>query len=143
MASARNTRRWTATEAERVLEAWRGSGQSMSAFARGRGFDVQRLAWWRKRLAEWGSAAERRVDFAPAVVSAGGSPRVSVHLDDGIRIEVAEVEAVPPAWLAAHSRAKSLDSPSEMSIMAVASLRRARNSPMRYTSLPGPVSARP
>jgi transposase-like protein len=99
MASTRITRRWTAAEAERVVEAWRESGQSMSAFARQRGFDVQRLAWWKKRFAEWSGDHEHAARFAPAVISTTSGPRVSVRLDEGILIEVADVLAVPPAWL--------------------------------------------
>ena len=60
MANTRSRRRWTAAEAEGVVEAWRASGQSMRAFARQRGFDVQRLGWWKKRLAEW-SGGDARV----------------------------------------------------------------------------------
>jgi transposase-like protein len=55
----RRGRRWTAAEAERVLAAWRESEQSMSAFARQRGFDPQRLGWWKKRLAEWNAEGRR------------------------------------------------------------------------------------
>ena len=96
-------RRWTAAEARRVVAAWRESGQSMSAFARERGFDAQRLRWWRKRFAEWSSGGEERpVRFAPAVISTAGglvSPQVSLRLPEGVLIEVAGVGTVPPGWL--------------------------------------------
>jgi hypothetical protein len=77
----------------------------MSAFARQRGFDPQRLGWWKKRLAEWNAEGEEgRAHFAPAVISTPGDladPQVSVRLAEGVLIEVAEVSAVPPAWLSA------------------------------------------
>ena len=100
MASTRIARRWTAAEAERVVEAWRESGQSMRAFADERGFNVQRLGWWKKRLSEW-AGEERVARFAPAVIATSGGAHVSVRLAEGIVIEVAEVEAVTPAWLSA------------------------------------------
>jgi transposase-like protein len=43
-------RYWRATDAERVLEAWRRSGQSAAAFAREHGLSAARLLRWRARL---------------------------------------------------------------------------------------------
>ncbi len=44
-------RYWRAADAERVLEAWRGSGRSVAAFAREHGLSDRRLLRWRARLA--------------------------------------------------------------------------------------------
>jgi hypothetical protein len=44
--------RWTEARARAVLDACDRSGLTLSAFARQRGTGPQRLAWWRKRLAE-------------------------------------------------------------------------------------------
>ena len=41
---------WTEVEARGVLEAWRKSGASIEAFARGRGLVPQRLYWWKRKL---------------------------------------------------------------------------------------------
>src|SRR5213596_497992 len=43
-------RYWRAADAERVLEAWRRSGQSAAAFARQHGVSSVRLLRWRDRL---------------------------------------------------------------------------------------------
>ena len=43
-------RYWRATDAEQVLEAWRRSGQSAAAFARGHGLSAARLLRWQARL---------------------------------------------------------------------------------------------
>jgi transposase-like protein len=43
-------RYWRAADAERVLAAWRGSGQSVAAFAREHGLSATRLLRWRARL---------------------------------------------------------------------------------------------
>jgi len=50
MAALMMGRYWRAADAERVLEAWRKSGQSGAAFARDHGLSVGRLLRWRKRL---------------------------------------------------------------------------------------------
>src|SRR5213594_2311839 len=43
-------RYWRAADAERVLEAWRGSGRTVAAFAREHGLSAARLLRWRARL---------------------------------------------------------------------------------------------
>ena len=43
-------RRWGATDAERMLAAWRASGQSVAAFARQHGLSSVRLLRWRAQL---------------------------------------------------------------------------------------------
>jgi hypothetical protein len=48
----------TEIEARGVLEAWRKSGQSLEAYARGRGLVPQRLHWWKKKL-RFGTATNK------------------------------------------------------------------------------------
>ena len=47
---------WTEIEARGVLEAWRKSGLTVEAFARGRGLVPQRLHWWKRKLGFSGAA---------------------------------------------------------------------------------------
>lgn len=42
--------RWTAADAQRILELWPSAELSLSAFARRHGVDPRRLYWWRGRL---------------------------------------------------------------------------------------------
>lgn len=76
---------------------------SMSAFARKRGLNAQRLSWWRKRLGS-GQEGHAAVSFIPAVVRGTAAP-VTVRLARGIEVESADVAAVPPQWLAELVRA--------------------------------------
>jgi transposase len=50
MATKKVSKRWTATEAQRVLADLDRSGLSDRAFAKQHGLDPQRLWWWRRRL---------------------------------------------------------------------------------------------
>ena len=50
LAALMASRYWRAAEAERVVEAWRRSGQSGAAFAREHGLSCARLLRWRDRL---------------------------------------------------------------------------------------------
>ena len=104
-------RRWRQEDAEKVLAAWKESGWSLSRFADKQGVNVQRLSWWRKQLEERGRAGGRRrkrraagVSFVPAVLSAS-PPVVVLRFPRGVEIEVADVAAVPTAWLAAAVKA--------------------------------------
>ena len=49
-ATLSGNRYWRAAEAERVVEVWRRSGQSVAAFARQHGLSAARLLRWRARL---------------------------------------------------------------------------------------------
>jgi transposase len=51
LALYRTRRRWTVEEARSALAALRASGLSVNDFAIREGLDVQRLYWWRRRLA--------------------------------------------------------------------------------------------
>jgi transposase-like protein len=96
-------RHWSANQARTTLAAWRRSGLSLSAFARKRGVNAQRLSWWRKRLSD-GEAGRGAVAFIPAVVG-GTAPSVTVRLPRGVEVEAAELAAVAPKWLAELVRA--------------------------------------
>ena len=56
---------WTEIEARGVLEAWRRSGLSIEAFARGRGLVPQRLHWWKKKI---GFGVQNRKALVPVHV---------------------------------------------------------------------------
>jgi hypothetical protein len=45
-----NGRAWTDDEAQRILAAWRDSGESLSHFAHSHGLKPNRVRWWRDRL---------------------------------------------------------------------------------------------
>ena len=104
-------RRWRQEDAEAVLATWEKSGLSLSEFAVEQGVSVQRLSWWRKQLEKRGHVGRSRrkrraaaVSFIPAVMS-GSPPMVVLHLPREVEIEVADVTAVPTAWLAAAVKA--------------------------------------
>lgn len=99
---------WTATKAEQVLKAWRASGLSLSAFARGQGIVASRLHWWRKQLKKTSrkeSSAQKLVPMtltmAPMTAIGVGLGPVVVHDRTGMLIEITEPERVSPEWLAA------------------------------------------
>jgi hypothetical protein len=115
LAQMRGSRPWTSDEAGRVIEAWEGSGTTVTAFARGAGLVPQRLFWWIKRLGRRPQSAggvpegaERAAPvFLPVVVgeSAAGpswprGPAVTVEARHGVRIEVVELDARSAAWVA-------------------------------------------
>ena len=45
-------KRWNAAVAQKVLDEYSASGLTLTAFARTCGVNLQRLSWWRKRLAK-------------------------------------------------------------------------------------------
>jgi hypothetical protein len=97
--TAEGRRHWSADHARGILGAWSRSGLSLSAFARQQGVNAERLRWWHKRLGDVKDKGTA-VTFIPAVVSGQRSP-VVLRLPRGIEVEVADVTAVPPQWLAA------------------------------------------
>ncbi|MDX2090323.1 MAG: hypothetical protein SFX73_20855, partial [Kofleriaceae bacterium] len=60
---------WTEDEGRAALEAWRASGESLAAFARREGVDVQRLYWWKRRLG-WRTRTTEREAAPLALVPA-------------------------------------------------------------------------
>ena len=61
--------RWTAEVAQQVLAAQEASGESLASFARRQGLQVQRLHWWRSRLADWGANRASSARASPGVCS--------------------------------------------------------------------------
>ena len=90
--------RWSQAEGRSALEAWRISGESLSAFARRHGFQAQRLVWWRQRFES--SATE--MTLLPVTLSAGSASESAVRvLTEMAAIEVLDPERVSSEWIAA------------------------------------------
>jgi hypothetical protein len=105
---------WTDAQARRVVDAWEASGVSVSAFARRSGLQAKRVERWCKRLGVGGKPAKSVAHaleetsgptFLPVTVRAASVPSagaaVTVCTRDGIRVEVAELDATSAAWVAA------------------------------------------
>lgn len=68
---------WTEQEARAALDELSRSGVSVAKFAQARGVSVQRIFYWRKRLAEGAS-----VKFVPVAVSTAATlPAVGSHIE--------------------------------------------------------------
>ena len=97
-------RQWTAAEARRVLKAWRASGLRLATFARKRGLCAERVRWWRQRLGDGPAPGEELLKLVPAVVTgllpSTANPALTVRAGD-VEVEIADVSAVPPAWVSA------------------------------------------
>ncbi len=96
-----SAKRWNAAIARKVLEEFSASGMTLAAFSRTLGVNLQRLWWWRKRLAE--TSRGQTVTFVPAVVSQPGA-RTVVRLPAGVEIEVTDVASMPARWVAELAR---------------------------------------
>lgn len=106
----RGWKQWTPAEARRTLAAWRRSGLPLAAYARQHGLAAKRLRWWRDRLnvnVDTGIAAkapEATPRLVPAVVTAPlvtlSGAAVSIRMPNGSVLEIADVRAVPPDWVA-------------------------------------------
>lgn len=125
LAELRGSRRWTETQAQRAIRAWKGSGETVTAFAKANGLVAQRLYWWRDRLdqekAEKARARGSREvtvpstptpapTFLPVIVKSapatsddemGTTAAVTVRTRDGMRVDVARLDAASAAWVAA------------------------------------------
>ena len=108
--TTRRWKQWKPEHARAVLADWRASGLPLGTFAGQRGVRPERLTWWQERLGEWDApspgAGEARL--VPAVVTsarvmpmAAQGPVVTVRLPGAVSLEVADPEAVSPAWVAA------------------------------------------
>lgn len=98
-------RQWKADEARRVVEAWQASGLPLATFARKRGLCAERVRWWRQRLGDWRAPSEEASRLIPATVT-GFAPTaagavLTVRAAGDVVVEVADVGAVPAAWLSA------------------------------------------
>lgn len=86
---------WSESEGRRVVEAWRRSGDSATAFARRHGLRAKRLVYWSKRLEAPEPAA---VTFVPGAVVARDEVAAVIRAPAGITIELA---SAAPAQIAA------------------------------------------
>jgi hypothetical protein len=106
---------WTKNEAQQHLKEWQASGKPLSTFARERGLNGKRLAWWKKRLEERSGSLESvssppstlaEARLVPAVVLGLSEERpaapaaVTVHAPGGVVVEVRDAALVPAEWLA-------------------------------------------
>jgi len=82
-------RQWRAEEAREVLEQWRRSGKSASAFARERGCSVRRLSYWSKQLS---SPQASTVQFVPVTLAESKTTQGAVIEIEhgGVRVRVRE-----------------------------------------------------
>lgn len=108
-ARLRGAQPWTEDEARRVIEAWESSGLTVSAFARKAGLAADRVYRWRGRLgaAPVESGAIVTPALVPVVVRAAltapppeASSPVTVCTREGLRVEVAALDAASAAWVA-------------------------------------------
>ncbi len=79
---------WREADARVLVEAWRGSGERLSGFARRHGFEPRRLVRWVKRLEGAERSAlrfhpVRLVEREPGTVD---RTRIEIHLAGGERI---------------------------------------------------------
>jgi len=95
-----STKRWTAEQAQRELRGWERSGLSLSRYAARRGYQAQRLSWWKERL-QGKRVPVTPVTLAPAVVTGTDGHGVSVWLstDGTVRVEVVDAACVHPEWV--------------------------------------------
>ena len=96
-------RRWTAEVAERVVAAHEASGESLASFAGRHWLPVQRLHWWRRRLADWERPARAERTLVPAVIK--GAERPAVKQVGKVTVEVADARVVSSSWVAELVRA--------------------------------------
>jgi len=84
------SRYWRAADAERVMAAWRRSGQSVAAFARQQGLSYCRLLRWRERLSPSAPVFHpvRVVQRVDAIATLSPAP-LELELKGGRRIRVA------------------------------------------------------
>ena len=107
--AVRGGTRWSADEAQQILDEWATSGESLNAFAKGRGLVPQRLSWWQKRL---GGKRRRRIADGAASATAPAFLPVTVRpverepivamveIADGLRVELRVLDGASAAWVA-------------------------------------------
>jgi transposase-like protein len=96
---------WTDEQAQRVLAAWRASGESVAAFAARVGFSAQRIYWWRERLGEAERPISPPTQLVPVAVRLPvGDPVQAAAaievLDQHLRVEVRSLDTQSARWLA-------------------------------------------
>lgn len=83
-------RRWREEEARKVMSAWRGSGETVRAFAREHGLVAERLYRWARRLKVGESEdAFHRVRLLGVSEVVEGR-KIEIELMDGRRVRVGE-----------------------------------------------------
>lgn len=110
----RSGTRWSADDAQGILDEWAMSGETLHAFAQGRGLVPQRLWWWQKRL----TSKRRRpvadraaIATAPAflpvtVLPAAPDPILAtVEIADGLRVELRVLDNASATWVASLAKA--------------------------------------
>jgi len=105
MGRIRSRGRWTEAEAQALLEQWKRSSQTLTAFARRRGYVPERLRRWKKKLE---SESEGQFRFVPVEVAerpatavlepSAPDRRVEIAVGDTLRVVVAE--PVDAGWVA-------------------------------------------
>jgi hypothetical protein len=109
MANRKQTQRkhWSEKHARQLLAEQAASGETMTAFARGRGLWPQRLWRWKKVLAvaEGEPLGPQRGSPAPAfvpVVLTAASPELAaeVELGGGVRVKLCRLEPAAAHWVA-------------------------------------------
>jgi transposase len=83
-------RRWREEEARRVMSAWRGSGETMWAFAKENGLVAQRLYRWARRLKSGESSEAFHPVRLMGVSRAVEGRKIEIELLDGRRVRVGE-----------------------------------------------------
>jgi len=83
-------RRWREEEARKVMLAWRGSGETMWAFARERGLVAQRLYRWARQLKRGKSSEGFHPVRLLGVSRAVEGRKIEIELVDGCRLRVGE-----------------------------------------------------
>ena len=79
--------RWTEEQARSALQELAQSGLSVAKFAERKGVSVQRIAYWKRRLADAKHPSFVSVDLSAA--DAGAGARIEVVLD-GVMVRVRE-----------------------------------------------------
>jgi transposase-like protein len=115
LSELRGARAWTEEEGRRVVEAWKASQETVHAFARRTGLVADRVYRWRRRLGAEatgeGPGGRGATAFLPVIVrersSVGASSGAAVTLctREGLRVEVAALDAGSAAWVATLMRA--------------------------------------
>ena len=90
--------RWSEAEARALLGEWECSAETLTAFARERGYVPERLRRWQKKLEGKASSKARLVPVeiaAPAAVSVtsgtpSGDRRVEIAVGEDLRVVVPE-----------------------------------------------------
>jgi len=92
-----------------VIDSWRTSGLTVAAFAREAGLKASRVYGWREQIgAAPAKAGSREAPVLLPVVLRGGPTApppgarapITVCARDGLRVEVAALDAASAAWVA-------------------------------------------